>query len=204
MIVVAIFGVSELNQCWSLTDYTLIPCLGVGLLGAVPYLFSACSPLPATRQLGIRTAHVLVYILAGHVQQHVQPLRVLLDELEVRSSSAAIRLGQPSDHSFREGALHTLSHCILCGNRFRQGFKNIFCCTCLRTNEPHMFEKPRYHGAARYSCASEACITDMRVRFNGNGNITLQATTTASDIGTTGSSGTSPMPSKFTFSREML
>ncbi|KAH9419754.1 Substance-K receptor [Dermatophagoides pteronyssinus] len=27
------------------------------------------------------------------------------------------------------------------------------------------------------SCASEACITDTRVRFNGNGNITLQPTT---------------------------
>ncbi|KAH9393512.1 Substance-K receptor [Tyrophagus putrescentiae] len=54
------------------------------------------------------------------------------------------------------------------------------------------------------SCASEACTTDMRVRFNGNGNITLQATSATDAPGTTGSSATSPLQSKFTFSREML
>ena len=99
---------------------------------------------------------------------------------------------------------HVCFHPLIHWHRFRQGFKNIFCCTCLRQKDQNMFDKPRYHGAARYSCASEACTTDMRVRFNGNGNITLQATSATDAPGTTGSSATSPLQSKFTFSREML
>ncbi|KAH9425964.1 Substance-K receptor [Dermatophagoides pteronyssinus] len=82
-------------------------------------------------------------------------------------------------------------------SRFRQGFRNIFCCTCFQdnvkpgerfhhynnrhrhhnNNQDSNILQDRYHGTARYSCASEACITDTRVRFNGNGNITLQPTT---------------------------
>lgn len=64
-------------------------------------------------------------------------------------------------------------------------------------------QHPRYTGTARFSCASEAC-TDMRVRFNGNGNITLQATSATDAPGITGSSATSPLQSRFALSREML
>nr|XP_046916674.1 tachykinin-like peptides receptor 99D [Dermatophagoides farinae] len=93
-------------------------------------------------------------------------------------------------------------------SRFRQGFRNVFCCTCFQKNGKsgqrfhHYYNRhrhhnnnnnnpdfntlqDRYHGQTRYSCASEACITtDTRVRFNGNGNITLQPTTIM-DITTT-------------------
>lgn len=90
-------------------------------------------------------------------------------------------------------------------SRFRQGFRNVFCCTCFRSKQLENTKSTRHHVAARYSCASEATgPSDMRVRFNGNGNITLQATSATDIAGATGSSSTSPLQSRTTLSREML
>ncbi len=93
---------------------------------------------------------------------------------------------------------------LICIHRFRQGFKNVFCCTCLREDENKRFEEQRYHGAARYSCASEACATDMRVRYNGNGNITLHTVTETLHTNGSGSSAPSSLQPKFSFRTEML
>ena len=87
--------------------------------------------------------------------------------------------------------------------RFRQGFKNAFCCSCLRGDESRQFEEQRYHGAPRYSCASEACPTDMRVRYNGNGNISLHTVTETLHTNSA-TSGPSSLQPKFAFRTEML
>ncbi|XP_054168321.1 tachykinin-like peptides receptor 99D [Oppia nitens] len=89
-------------------------------------------------------------------------------------------------------------------SRFRQGFKNAFCCSCLRAgDESRRFEEHRYYGAPRYSCASEACPTDMRVRYNGNGDISLHTVTETLHTNSA-TSGPSSLQPKFAFRTEML
>ena len=177
-----------------------------GLLGSISHLFPIGTPLSSNQWFRICTTIILGHLLFSNVKQYVQSIGILLDEFKVRFFND---LFDYISHILITNIFGTIAYYLVvyCKRecRFRQGFRNVFCCTCFRSKQLENTKSTRHHVAARYSCASEATgPSDMRVRFNGNGNITLQATSATDIAGATGSSSTSPLQSRTTLSREML
>ena len=72
----------------------------------------------------------------------------------------------------------SLSFSFSLNNRFRQGFRKVFCCVCFRSREAQLAHEAQYHRKPRYSCSEAGgttlMATETRLRVNSNGDISLQ------------------------------